>query len=289
MTARRRQNGSRGRLGAAIVGFALAALVVSERRRPLRRSREAANRRDLRNLAVAAAGALAIHLAERPVVEPLARLVRRRRWGLLQRLALPPALELVAGLALLDYTLFLWHILTHRVPFLWRFHLVHHADLDLSASTALRFHFAELALSAPWRAAQVLLLGIAPRTLSAWQLATLVSILFHHSNLRLPGRWDRRLGAIVMTPRLHGIHHSAVRGETNSNWSSGLTLWDRLHSTLRQDVPQAAITIGLPAYRDASELTLPRLLALPFGAERPAWEGSARAPDLALADGRRGG
>jgi sterol desaturase/sphingolipid hydroxylase (fatty acid hydroxylase superfamily) len=71
---------------------------------------------------------------------------------------------------------------------------------------------------------------------------------------------------------MHGIHHSTVREETESNWSSGLTLWDRLHGTLRLDLPQDRITIGVPAYRDPSEVTLPRILALPFRSQRPSWQ-----------------
>src|SRR5919197_148395 len=90
-----------------------------------------------------------------PVVEPLAGAVARRRGGLLQRRRLPLWLEVPLAVALMDYTLYLWHVLTHKVPFLWRFHQVHHVDLDLDASTALRFHFAELAISVPWRAGQI--------------------------------------------------------------------------------------------------------------------------------------
>jgi sterol desaturase/sphingolipid hydroxylase (fatty acid hydroxylase superfamily) len=86
----------------------------------------------------------------------------------------------------------------------------------------------------------------------------------HHANLRLPPGAERRLGWLVMTPRLHGIHHSARRAESDTNWSSGLTLWDRLHGTLRSDVPQARITIGIAGCDRAGQVTLPRLLAMPF-------------------------
>lgn len=259
-------------LGRALAVGAFAALVVLERRRALRSPVEPHWRRELRNLAMAGASALTIQLAEKPVVELLARVVERRHWGLLQRVPLPGGLELPIAVMLMDYTLYLWHILTHRVPYLWRFHVVHHADLDLSATTALRFHFAEMLLSVPWRAAQVLLLGVAPRALALWQKATLAEIVFHHSNLRLPVGAERLLVRLIVTPRLHGIHHSTVREETDSNWSSGLTAWDWLHGTLRCDVPQPAIEIGLPAWRDPEELTLPRLMAMPFRREqRPSW------------------
>jgi sterol desaturase/sphingolipid hydroxylase (fatty acid hydroxylase superfamily) len=269
-----------GWLSGTLVLGAFATLVFAETRRPLRRPVEPKLSRDLRNLAVAALSAATLQALEKPVVEPLARAVERRRFGLLQWLRPPRWLEVPLAAALMDYTLYLWHVLTHRVPFLWRLHVVHHADLDLSATTALRFHGAEMAVSVPWRAAQVALLGVGPRALSVWQTLLFASILFHHSNLRLPPWLERRLVPFIVTPRMHGIHHSVVQAETDSNWSSGLTLWDRLHRTLRLDVPQDRVTIGVPAWRDPAAVTLPRLLAMPF-ARQP--------PSFVSPDGRRPG
>ncbi|HEX8131520.1 MAG TPA: sterol desaturase family protein [Pyrinomonadaceae bacterium] len=257
-------------ISASLAVGAFGALVWLERRRPLRRSVESKLERDARNLAVACVAAVALQLAERPVVARLTALVERRKVGLLKRVALPRALEVALAVVLLDYTLYVWHVLTHRVPILWRFHLVHHADLDLDASTALRFHFGELLISVVWRAAQVLLIGVSPQSLAAWQRLLFVSILFHHSNVRLPVEAERRLNKFVVTPRMHGIHHSTVRGERDANWSSGLTLWDKLHGTLRLNVAQEEIEIGVPAYREPRDLGLFEILKLPFGAERPA-------------------
>ncbi|HEY0172469.1 MAG TPA: sterol desaturase family protein [Pyrinomonadaceae bacterium] len=258
-------------VSAPLVLGAFGLLVWLERRRPLRRAVEPKLRREARNLAVAALGAAALRVTEKPAADALTALVERRRWGLLKLLGLPAWLEVPLAVVLLDYTLYLWHVLTHRAPFLWRFHLVHHIDLDLDASTALRFHFAELLLSVPWRAGQILLIGVSPAALSAWQNFLFLSILFHHSNVRLPLEVERRLNAVVVTPRMHGIHHSVVKEETDSNWSSGLTVWDRLHGTLRLDVPQAEVTVGVPAYRDPQEVGLSEILKLPFGEERPTW------------------
>ncbi len=260
-----------GWLSGLLIFGAFGALLYLERRRPLRRAVEPKPRRNARNLAVAALSAGAIRLAETPITAPLAALVERRRWGLLQQLCLPAWLEVPLGGALMDYTLYLWHILTHKVPLLWRFHQVHHVDLDLDASTAIRFHFGEMLLSVPWRAAQVIVLGIGPRTLSVWQTATLVEVMFHHANVELPVEVERWLNRLIVTPRMHGIHHSIVAEETNSNWSSGLTLWDWLHGTLRLNVPQQDITIGVPAYRDPDEVTLPKVLEMPFVEQRPSW------------------
>lgn len=258
-------------ISAPLVLGAFGALVWLERRRPLRRAVEPKLRHEARNLAVAAVSAAALQVTERPVVERLTALIERRRWGLLKRARLPQWLEVTLALLLMDYTLYLWHVLTHRAPLLWRFHVAHHVDLDLDASTALRFHFAELVLSVPWRAAQILVLGISPLSFSVWQTFLFLSVMFHHSNVRLPIGVERPLNRLVVTPRMHGIHHSVVREETDSNWSSGLTLWDWLHGTLRLGVPQDEITIGVPAFRQPEEVALAKILLMPFTEERATW------------------
>lgn len=258
-------------LSASLAVGAFGVLWLAERCRPLRRSVEPKGTHDARNLAVAVAAAMSLQLVERPVVGPLTKLVERRGWGLLKLARLPRPMEVTLAVVLLDYTLYLWHVLTHRVAFLWRFHAAHHVDLDLDASTALRFHFGELAISTAWRATQVALIGVSPLSLSMWQTFLFLSILFHHSNVRLPVEVERRLNRFFVTPRMHGIHHSVVREETDSNWSSGLTLWDWLHGTLRLNVPQGEITIGVPAYREPEEVGLAEVLKMPFGEQRPAW------------------
>jgi sterol desaturase/sphingolipid hydroxylase (fatty acid hydroxylase superfamily) len=258
-------------LSAPLIIGAFGLLVWLERRRPLRREVEPGLTREARNLAVAATSAAALQFTERPLVEKLTALIERRRWGLLKLVRLPLWLEVALAVVLMDYTLYLWHVLTHRVPFLWRFHVAHHVDLDMDTSTALRFHFAELVLSVPFRAAQVLALGITPLSFSVWQTFLFLSIMFHHSNVRLPINVERKLNRLIVTPRMHGIHHSIVREETDSNWSSGLTVWDWLHGTLRLNVPQGEITIGVPAYRQPEEVELLKVLAMSFGEERETW------------------
>jgi sterol desaturase/sphingolipid hydroxylase (fatty acid hydroxylase superfamily) len=261
-----------GWLSAPLIVGAFGVLLWYEYRRPLRRAVESKCRRMARNLTVAVVSAVALQIAERPVINPLTTVVAQRRWGVLPRLQLPRWMEPALALLLLDYTLYVWHVLTHKVAWLWRFHVVHHVDLDLDASTALRFHFGELTLSVAWRAGQVILIGVSPRSLSVWQTALLLSVLFHHSNVRLPIETERWLSRLIVTPRLHGVHHSIRHEETDSNWSSGLTLWDWLHGTLRRDVPQQAITIGVPAYQKPEDVTLENILRLPFGRQRPAWQ-----------------
>ena len=259
--------------GGLLVG-AYAALVWGEHRRPLRSQSQPKLARDLRNVGLALLSGAALAVLQQPFTGPLTRAVERRRWGLLKRLRLPAWIELPAAVALMDYTLYLWHVWTHKGP-LWRFHQAHHVDLDMDASTAVRFHFGEMAASVPYRLAQILLIGVGPRAFSVWQAFLMACIGFHHSNLELPPWLERAVALVLVTPRNHGVHHSIVREETDSNWSSGLTVWDWLHGTLRLDVPQRDITIGVPAYRDPAELDLKGVAAMPFGAQRASW----RLPD----------
>jgi sterol desaturase/sphingolipid hydroxylase (fatty acid hydroxylase superfamily) len=198
-----------------------------------------------------------------PVVEPLSRRAERERLGLVQRLPAPVWLRNAIAVVLLDYALYWWHVLEHRASWLYRFHQVHHADFALDSSTALRFHFGEFLASAPWRAAQVAVIGASPRALRTWRRLTVVSALFHHSHVRLPLSLERRLASVVMTRRLHGIHHSVGVSEQDSNSSRGLTLRDRLHGTYRANVPQDDIEIGVAAYREPKDVSLPRSLAVP--------------------------
>lgn len=260
-----------GWLSGSLVAGSFVLLWLLERRRPLRREVEPKLDRVTRNLATAGLAAVSLQLFERPVIDRLTSLVESRRFGLLKLFRLPQWLEVALALLLLDYTLYVWHVLMHRVPALWRFHLPHHADLDLDVTTALRFHFGELAISTAWRAGQVLLIGVTPFALSVWQTLLLVSVLFHHSNVRLPREVEEKLRLLFVTPRLHGIHHSMIEDEANSNWSSGLTLWDRLHGTLEVNIPQSQITIGVPAYRDPEDVSLRAILEMPFVEQRPTW------------------
>jgi sterol desaturase/sphingolipid hydroxylase (fatty acid hydroxylase superfamily) len=224
----------------------------------------------MRNLAMAAMSATAIGVFEKPIVRRLSQMVHQRGWGLVKLFKFPVWAEVGLAVVLLDYTLYLWHVLTHKAPFLSRFHRVHHADLDMDASTALRFHFGEMILSVPWRAAQVMAVGAAPLSLSTWQTLTTMAILFHHSNWRLPYRIERWLCRLIVTPRMHGIHHSIIMEETDANWSTILSFPDFLHRTIRLNVPQKKLTMGLPVIRSENELTLGKLMAMPITAGHPA-------------------
>ena len=235
-----------------------------ERKKPLRRQIEQKEIHTARNLAIAAGAGAVAGFLEKPVADRLTDFVERKRFGLVKLLRLPPTLEIIFAVVLLDYTLYLWHVLTHKLPFLWRFHRIHHADLDLTASTGIRFHFGEITISVAFRAGQILLIGVSPKAFQIWQTLLFTSVFFHHSNVRLPKSLEEKLEKLIVTPRLHGIHHSIEDAEMNANWSSGLTVWDYLHKTFRNDVPQKEIIIGIKEFDSAEKASLGKMLAEPF-------------------------
>ena len=239
-------------------------VLLLERRRRARPYIEQPSVHRLRNLTVAGLAAATVHVCETPVVLPLARWVTRQGWGLTAMIGGPAWVRNLAAIVLLDYTLYVWHILVHRVPMLWRFHLVHHVDLDLDTTTGLRFHAGELIASVPWRSAQIVVIGVSPTALIAWQSLTLASVLFHHSNARLSDRVERTLSWFVATPRMHAIHHSIDPAQLHSNFSSGLAIWDRLHGTARFDSDASEVTVGVAGYLDVAQVRLTKILPLPL-------------------------
>lgn len=247
---------------AILAGAAVAGLLVAERRRPLRRQTRPDLPRNLRNAAMGASCAAVVAAAEVPITQALARRNLSNGHGFAQ--ALPRPLRLLGGVAAMDYGFYWWHVATHKVPFLWRYHRVHHVDPDMDASTAVRFHLLDMLVSLPFRLVQVRLAGVSPRSLRLWRHFFNASILFHHSNLRLPGRWDERLSWVLTTPRMHGVHHSKTAEERDSNWSSGLSVWDRLHRTFRDDVPAESVVIGVDDPEAETDVPLRAALAAPF-------------------------
>lgn len=254
-----------GWVRAMLVGGTAVALFALETRQALRARREERVVHTGRNLVIAGLAALAMNMAETPLLRRVARHVERNRLGIAASLTRHPGLQVLIAVVLLDYGLYVWHVLTHKAPWLWRFHVVHHIDLDLDASTALRFHFGEMLISVPWRLAQARVAGSGPLAVSIWQTLLFLSILFHHSNVRLPLRVERWLRFLIATPRLHGIHHRPEQSCLDSNWTSGLSVWDFLHGTHCWREDEQPLT-GVRAYREPQDVTLRRSLLLPFQA-----------------------
>ena len=176
----------------------------------------------------------------------------------------PIWIKSVAAFLLLDYGNYLWHIVLHKMPLMWRFHLVHHTDLDMDITTSFRFHFGELIGSVFFRGAAVILIGISPVMVIIYEISFETSNQFQHSNLKIPFRLEEVLNKIFVTPRMHGIHHSMKKRETDSNYSIIFSFWDRFHCTINLNVSQDEVVTGVPVYPDAKELTTGKLLKLPF-------------------------
>ncbi len=190
--------------------------------------------------------------------------VGRNQVGLLHLLAAPVWLELLLTVAFLDFMLYVWHLLNHEVPLLWRFHRVHHTDLNMDASTATRFHAGELAVSAVIKIALIYLIGADLRGLVLFETLTVLCAQLHHSSLKVPAWFERLWWPLFVPPSMHRIHHSVVIRERNTNYGVIFSLWDRLLGTLRRDVEQARIRIGVGGHMSSAKLTFPHLLAMPF-------------------------
>ncbi|HEY2920996.1 MAG TPA: sterol desaturase family protein [Candidatus Binatia bacterium] len=206
-----------------------------------------------------------------PIAIGLVARSSEKPFGLLQIIPLPSAVEFILGFLLLDFTFYYWHRANHVFPFFWRFHNVHHVDPDLDVSTSFRFHFGEVLFSLGFKTLQIYLLGISLRTYLIYELAFQCATLFHHSNVRLPIKIERVLNSIIVTPRMHGIHHSIVKDETNSNYSVIFEWWDLMHGTLRLNVKQSDVVIGVPAYLEPQDNGFLNLVSLPFRKQRDYW------------------
>jgi sterol desaturase/sphingolipid hydroxylase (fatty acid hydroxylase superfamily) len=191
----------------------------------------------------------------------------QQSWGLFNIVIWPGWLEVVLALILLDLAIWAQHVATHHVPMLWQFHKVHHADRDLDASSALRFHPVEILLSALYKLAVILALGPAVVAVIAFEVLLNACAMFNHANWALPQRVDALLRLLIVTPDMHRIHHSVLGHEHNRNFGFCLSLWDRLFRTY-QAVPKAGqegMTIGLSDWQgDDRPARLGWLLALPF-------------------------
>ena len=157
--------------------------------------------------------------------------VNARHFGVLQLFGLPALPGLVAGFLLIDCFLYWWHRFNHTIPFFWWFHRYHHKDKKMNSTTAVRFHTGELVLSYLIKLMVFPLLGISVGAVLLHSLVLFPVIVFHHSNLKINGKKDWLLRHLIVTPRMHRVHHSNVKFDTDSNYSSVLPLWDRLFST----------------------------------------------------------
>lgn len=184
--------------------------------------------------------------------------VEEEGWGISRWLGLVGWTEIIVSLVVLDFFDYIWHRMNHRVGILWRFHKAHHADTAMDVTTALRFHPTELLVSALMKALWVVIWG---PTVVAWFLFEgLISLCaqFHHSNIDFPDKMERWLSWIIVTPRFHASHHAVDRRYGDANFSTIISIWDRLFGTYSQPADGGANT------RDADALGLPEARHLAF-------------------------
>jgi sterol desaturase/sphingolipid hydroxylase (fatty acid hydroxylase superfamily) len=257
------------RLG-TFVGILLA-MMVWERAAPLRALQQSLATRWSGNLGVAAISTLLARLVSPIAPAAVAALAATKGWGFFHLVEVPIWLALGLSILLLDGIIYAQHRVFHAVPILWRLHRMHHTDLELDATTALRFHPLEILLSLLVKIAAVLLLGAPVVAVIAFEIILNATAMFNHSNVRIPHTIDRWLRLVVVTPLMHRVHHSVVGDETNSNFGFNLPWWDRLFGTYRA-APAAGyenMIVGLSVFRSPEASRLDRLLIQPFTAERP--------------------
>lgn len=258
------------RLGAFVAIFATMAVyeLVSPR---LERDEMAGawkSRRWFANLSILVISSIVLRVVFPAAAVGAALWAEARGWGLLRFLGVYPLLAGILSFVILDFAIWLEHVVFHKVPLFWRVHRMHHADNGFDVTTGLRFHPLEILLSMVWKAVIVIALGAPAVAVLVFEIVLNGTSMFNHANVRLGPRVDRVLRRLLVTPDMHRVHHSSVRRETDSNYGFNFPFWDRLFGTYN-DRPRAghkAMEIGLSEYRGRRAAGLLWALALPFTA-----------------------
>lgn len=246
-------------------------LAAFELRHPFRQPTGQRSVRWAANLALAFLGAFFIRFAFPAAAVGFGVFAQTHNLGLVRILNPDPMLAIVASVVLLDLAIYFQHVVFHFVPTLWRFHRVHHADIEFDVTTAMRFHPIELLISMAVKGLMICLIGPPVVAIMIFEVLLNASSLFTHANIRLPAKLDRLLRLAIVTPDMHRIHHSIERAETNSNFGFNISVWDRLFGTYRRQarLDQVLMPLGIGELRDAKlALGFLGMLALPFQRSR---------------------
>jgi sterol desaturase/sphingolipid hydroxylase (fatty acid hydroxylase superfamily) len=238
---------------------------------PRRRLREDKKRRWITNLSLVLLDTLIVRLVLPVLPAGLALILQQRGWGILNSLPFPYWLKITLTLLLLDLVIYIQHLLFHFLPNLWRFHRLHHTDLDIDVTTGNRFHPVEILISIAIKLAAVTAIGPPVIAVIAFEVVLNTSSQFNHGNISIPQGLDRLLRLVIVTPDMHRVHHSVIPRETNSNFGFNVPWWDRLFGTYRTqpEMGHTEMIIGLTEIRDPAQLTLGKLLLLPFKRRNP--------------------
>lgn len=188
-------------------------------------------------------------------------------FGILNWLAavgLPAWGHTLGAVLLMDLWMYFWHLINHKIPFLWRFHRVHHADPNMDVTTASRFHTGEIIFSSALRIGVILITGIYLWELLLYETIMFAVVQFHHADIALPEKLDKALRAIIVTPAMHKVHHSRWQPETDSNYSSLFSFWDRIGKTFRLHNPLKTLRIGLDEFDSDKDRKIKGLFDMPF-------------------------
>lgn len=218
------------------------------------------------NISLVLVNTLALRLIMPILAVGMAHYAAEQGWGLLAFVNLPIWVEIIVAFILLDMLIYAQHIAFHKVPILWRFHKVHHADRDLDVTSGARFHPVEAVLSMAYKLVCIALIGPAAFAVFLFEVVLNAASMFNHANVRLPLRLDRLLRLLIVTPDMHRVHHSVIERETNSNYSFFLTIWDRMFRTYTAQPEKGhdGMTVGLSEYQDSKPANLIWSLLVPF-------------------------
>jgi sterol desaturase/sphingolipid hydroxylase (fatty acid hydroxylase superfamily) len=197
------------------------------------------------------------------IMEIIAR-AKNHQLGLLNSMAMPDWLKTVFGILILDFTLYAWHLINHVVPLLWRFHRVHHSDMNMDVSTASRFHIGELLMSGFVHMMVVYLSGVSFITYMLFEFLMKLSIQFHHSSIRINPNFEQFWVLFFVPPSMHRIHHSVKIKERDSNYGIVFSFWDRFFGTLSWGIDQSRILIGIGSHRKFENLGFWYMWLMPF-------------------------
>lgn len=231
--------------------------------RPFFGQRKGRLRHALHNLAIALFNTVVLGLAFGSLTEMVAGWTEHNQFGLLNVLDLAGPIRFVIAVVILDGWMYVWHRATHAIPLLWRFHRMHHSDTHMDVTTATRFHLGEHVGAAVLRLGLISLLGFEVWNLVAYDTLVIAITQFHHADISV-GRWDRWLRLFIVTPNMHKVHHSDWRPETDSNYSTVLSVWDRLAKTFRMRSDPETIVFGLEEFTDSSWQTWWGMWKTPF-------------------------
>jgi sterol desaturase/sphingolipid hydroxylase (fatty acid hydroxylase superfamily) len=218
------------------------------------------------NLGLVLIDSIVVRLVFPTALAGIALLVQQRGWGLFNQFELPYLLKIIFSVLVLDFVIYLQHIVFHSVPLFWRLHMVHHTDMDIDVTTGVRFHPIEIILSMGIKMIVVVLIGAPAVAVLIFEIILNGTSMFNHGNVHYSQNIDSILRLLVVTPEMHRVHHSTIRWETNSNLGFNFPWWDRLFGTYRDQPAKGHLemTIGLDQYKEPNKLTLPWLLVLPF-------------------------